>query len=389
MQNRIRYVYGTSFIFNLALGITAYVNSSFMEKFIAPEFVGVLYSIAAIITLLLLSELPKFLNRFGNKKSSCCFILLNMLCLLMLSFGSSRILVLGAFILYLISNSLIIFSVDIFFEHFSKKAAMGHTRGFFLTMLNLGWFLSPAIAVTILQNGFSLLYMTALSCVFMALVLIIFGLNTFKDIVYKKASIRETLAHIRAYRPLSSVITANFILQFFYAWMVIYSPLYLHQLGFDWSNIGIIFTVMLSSFVILQYPLGRFADRIASEKELLALGMFIAGASTIAIAFTTTRSIVVWALLFFMTRVGASMTEVMSEVHFFKEAKEAEPGVLSMFRNMVPLAYSIAPLIGTAILAFFNFQILFILLGALMLYGMHYAFRLENNTTLWKKSHIR
>ena len=171
----------------------------------------------------------------------------------------------------------------------------------------------------------------------------------------------------------------NLLLQFFYCWMVIYTPLYLHEyLHFGWEKIGIIFTFMLLPFVILDYPLGRLSDKMG-EKKMLITGFVIAIISTLLIPFIHQPILILFAVLLFCTRVGAATVEIMSESYFFKEITERDADVISFFRNTYPLAYVIGPLFAIPTLLLVpSFEYLFIVLAIIMLIGLWITLRLKD-----------
>src|SRR5574343_531078 len=100
----------------------------------------------------------------------------------------------------------------------------------------------------------------------------------------------------------------NFILQFFYAWMVVYTPIYLYEhMRFTWDSIGVIFTIMLAPFVIFGLPVGILIDKYHVKKRtLLYIGFVIISLATFMISFIESKDIALWALVLFLTRTGAS-----------------------------------------------------------------------------------
>jgi MFS family permease len=161
--------------------------------------------------------------------------------------------------------------------------------------------------------------------------------------------------------------------------MVIYTPIYLHEyLGFNWSQIGIIFTIMLLPFVLLSFPLGRYSDKIG-EKKMLTSGFFIIALFTLVIPLITEPTLWLWAGILFATRVGAATIEVMSESYFFKIVTEENAEAIGFFRNAIPLSYIIAPLVAIPILFFVpSFKYLFFVLGAILLTGFFISLRLKD-----------
>ena len=171
----------------------------------------------------------------------------------------------------------------------------------------------------------------------------------------------------------------NFLLQFFFTWMVIYTPIYLHQyIGFSWREIGIIFSIMLLPFVILEIPLGRLADTRYGEKEMLAIGFIVMAVSTGLVSFIPVKDMALWIVLLFLTRVGASTVEVMSETYFFKKIDPDKVHIMSAFRMLRPLSYTISPIAAMILLFFIPLQYLFIPLAFLLFYGVRYSLTLED-----------
>ena len=146
--------------------------------------------------------------------------------------------------------------------------------------------------------------------------LFILFLRDFKDPTYKEISVWKTIKLFMRNKHISKIYLINLILKFFYAWMIIYTPLYLHEyLGFAWNEIGIIFSIMLIPFVILDFPLGKLSDKIG-EKKMLLIGFCIISIATLVIPFIETKTLWLWALVLLLTRIGATTIETMSESYF-------------------------------------------------------------------------
>jgi MFS family permease len=361
------------------MALTSYINSSFLGTFINPKFVGLIYTITSLIAILALLEMPKILKRFGNYHTISFFLFINIISLFLLSTLNNKTFIILIFIIYLSTINLIIASIDIFVEDFSAKKATGNIRGIFLTVLNSAWVIAQLamgfFASKISYNG---LYAISFFFVIAVLLIIRFKLKKFEDPIYKKIPVKETILKILQNKHISKIYASNFLLQFFYVWMVIYTPIYLNQnMGFGWSKIGIIFTIMLLPFVILQLPLGRLSDKIG-EKKLLKLGFIIIIIATVSLAFINSKSILIWGIILFATRVGASIIEVMNESYFFKQITARDADIISFFRNASPTAYIIAPLIATPFLIFFPFNSIFIFLGLIMTLGLYSSFTLKD-----------
>jgi MFS family permease len=178
-----------------------------------------------------------------------------------------------------------------------------------------------------------------------------------------------------------AITIINFILNFFFAVMVIYTPIYLiNHIGFNWSELGVIFTIMLMPFVIFGFPTGLLIDKYkVSKRKILYVGFTIIILSTLSIAFISNTNIALWALVLFLTRMGASIIETTSEVYFFTHIKEEETYLLSIYRDMTPVAYLIAPLFATVVFMFVEFKYIYIILSVILASAFYYIKRLKHN----------
>jgi MFS family permease len=155
--------------------------------------------------------------------------------------------------------------------------------------------------------------------------------------------------------------------------------LYKH-LGLSWESLGIIFTIMLLPFVIFNILIGKLIDIYHVRKRLLiTIGIFTIGIFTIIMSLINTQNIFYWAFILFMTRVGAVMIETTSEIYFFTHVREEDAYLLSIFRDMSPMAYILAPLLASLFIIFFPFKYLFMALGIFTLVGLYYVIHLKHN----------
>ncbi len=357
-------------VFALTVALPTYIMSTFLATFAQDKTVGLLYTAGALLSFILITIIPRILTRFGNY--IVAFSLASTLAVLTLLFAFTHIpwIIFISFIFYSAFLNVMFFTQDVFIERFSSDARTGSIRGVFLTLTNIAFLISPFIAGSILTNGdywkiFSLTTVTVTGVIF----LLFTYLRNFKDPVYEQTELLETIKEVISRKDVLLIFIVNFLLRFFYAWMVIYSPLYLHNnIGLPWNEIGIIFTVMLVPFVLLAVPAGRLADKHWGEKELLFIGFLIAGASTIFIStMAPSATLVQWIIAFAITRIGASIIETMSESYFFKHVHSDDTHVIGLFRNTNSLAYIVGPTLASLTLFFLPFSSLFLVLGIFLI----------------------
>ena len=270
--------------------------------------------------------------------------------------------------------------MDIYVENISKNNALtGSVRATYLTMTNVTIIVAPSI-VALLLLGNKYLYVYAISC--LCIIPAYYYTKKFKAVVTRKVhhiNIKNTIAEYVKNRDLYNIFTAGFLLQLFYAYMVVYTPIYLNKyIGFSWPEIGVMFTIMLVPFVLFEMPVGELEDYKYGEKEFLTIGFVIMGLATIFMSFITLKVFWIWAVVLFITRIGASLVEVSTESYFWKLVHPDKTDVIGFFRINRPISFMVAPLLATLTFQFIPFQYIFIVVGSIMILGTKYSLSLND-----------
>ncbi len=379
-SNPLKVLYTASFFLSFGVALSSYINSSFLSTLIGQNKIGIVYAVASFVAIWGITMLPKIIRRYGAYSTTIAMCLICIASLLALSRDGGAPALLAVFIIYYAMVAMTFYSFDIFVENYSKDSSTGKTRGTYLAIGNLAWLLTPLIVGRLAEgNVYGGVYLICAICILPVVIVFASRFKRFEDPKYAEISFASAWRAMQKHKSLKNIFKLNFILQFFFSWMVIYTPLYLHQyIGFDWKTIGYIFTFMLLPFILIQIPAGRLADRKYGEREMLIVGLGIAGVATFCVAILGNAGAVVWAAVLFTTRVGAAMTESMSEIYFFKNIGPEDAGLLGLYRNMGPLAYIIAPLLATLFLSIFDIQYLFVFLSLFVLSGIFVAIKLKD-----------
>lgn len=368
----LRRIYTLSFFLSLSIALTAYVNSTFLSGIFNENFVGFFFSGASLLTIIFLEYIPFIIKRLGARKTTIFILIFSTIALLSLGVLENKFLTGLAFIVYILCNNLAIFCFDIFIEHYTKVENTGRSRGTYLTINNLGWLISPfASGVLITALGHRNLYALVAGIIMIILMLFSNFMKEYKDSNYNHRSPLKALSYIHEHPNLLRIISINFILQLFFSWMIIFTPVYLNQVvGFSFATIGSIFTIMLLPFVLLSLPLGRLADKNFGEKKLLGLGLIIMALATLLFGNYSGATPIVFALILFFSRVGAATVEIMCETYFFKNVGDEDPDIISLFRATAPLAFVVGPLLATLVLSFSSYPTLFYILAGIIVIGI-------------------
>jgi len=373
-------LYALIFVFALTSAIPAYVNSSFLKSLTNEQLVGVFYTMASILAFASLIFIPKILQKYGNYRVTLSLIFLYFLNFLGLAYVQNVFLVLFFFVITSSMATTIYFNLDMFLEHNSSDLVTGRIRSVYLTFLNLAWLGSPLLAGIIVgEYSYRMIYLVAALILIPAFFIVFSSFSDFKDPDYIVVNFLETLKNININKNIRNIWVSSFLLQLFYSWMVIYTPIYLNvYIGFSWGTIGILFSLMLIPFILIQIPAGYLADKMFGEKEILVAGFLIMGIYTAMMPFITSKNFIIWAVILFSTRIGAAMVEVMNDTYFFKNVSEKDSNQISLYRTSAPLAYIISPVIATVIIYFFPISNLFFILGLIMMFGVKYSLAIED-----------
>lgn len=376
--NRIT-IYLSGFLFSIPIALMLYINSSFLSSYMSEKLVGITYALGSILSIFALLVSPQIFRKIGGYKFLLLVIFLDVLSILFLTLSLNLWVIILAFVFGFAFNTLIFFSLDELLKIFSEDSQIGRIRGIYLTVCHIALIASQFLSGTILGYfsfreiyGFAFLVMS---------VFFIFSLFKLKNIPDPKYDNLRTLQFIKEFfknKNLSRAYVMSFLIQFFYCWMIIYTPIYLHNhIGFAWDKIGIIFAIMLIPFIFIPFNMGKYGDRVG-ERKLLIYGFFIIALATLSLFLIKSQTVWIWALLLFMTRVGASTIEVMSDAYFFKHIKPESEEFIGVFRSALPLAFVVGPLFATMIFIFIpSFKFIYIILGGIMLSGIYVSSKIE------------
>lgn len=103
---------------------------------------------------------------------------------------------------------------------------------------------------------------------------------------------------------------------------------------------------------------------------MMGLGFMTLAISTAWISFVTVPSVLMWSVIMFVTRVGASLVEVTTESYFFKQTRSSDAQIISFFRITRPLAYAVGATIASLALLYLPFNLLFVVMAFLMIPAM-------------------
>jgi MFS family permease len=373
-------IYLIVFLFTLHLTPATYIESSFLRQFVGDDKIGLVFSLAAILTILAFVLVNRFLTRFGSYKVFFYLVAIEILTFVALAFPLHPAILISAFVIGFMLRSIAFFILDIFLESISKNSTTGETRGYYLTSINIAFFLGPMISSFVLNDHeYHKIFILSAFLEIPVLFFVIKYLKDFKDPIYSKSNFLKQFVKVRENRDVYYTILSDFLLKFFYVWMIIYTPIYLTiEKNFSLSETTLIISLGLLPFLLLQGQLGKIADKKLGEKEILIFGFLIMSITTMSFSFVNSTNLILWVLIVFATRIGAAMVESMTETHLFKRIDASNLNIISIFRIARPLAYLVASIIGSILLTMMNLHYVFLILGVIMLLGIHFAIQIKD-----------
>jgi MFS family permease len=366
-----------NFLFFFFLAAVSYVNSSFLGRFLSPSAVSIAFAVQAALTIAALWAMPGVVAKVGARTLIVFLAPVTALGAIFLGLSHSALGALPFFFIQGVGIYCLMYLLDLYLESVTDDESItGNVRGIFLTSGNLAIFLSPfAITILVIGTMYAPLYAFAGAALIPALLLAMTSLKRLTSVTPREHSFKKAWSELWCCKPsILRAMGAYLLLWIFYSWVVIYAPLFLIEVGgYSWQAVGLVTAFALLPFLLLEIPLGIIADRWLGEKEIMAGGFLIIGISTALLSVVPLSMAILWAFVFFFTRVGAAMIEISSETHFFKQVNADDAALVSLFRMTRSFGFLVGPVIALLLLPFTGLQYLFGAFGIILLLGIPLA----------------
>ncbi|MDP3957702.1 MAG: MFS transporter [bacterium] len=378
-RKKVQLVMEVAFVLGFLDAFLIYILSSYFSRLIGSDNVGIFYLVAYSGVLASLFYLQPLIRIIGKARALYLFLGLTIFASVFLTRMDISWMAVGLVLLFIITTNVIWVVLDILLEGFSKDRLSGRIRGLHLTILNAGLLAAPFLSTLALERfGYEGIFFILVVGYIIVFLITLIGFRSDNVVFQQRLRLRQTLRKMLLDKNLSRIYFISFAMEFFYAMMIVYMPLYLLSIGFSWHTIGIIFTFMLIPFVILQYPLGILADRRFGEKELLFGSIFIVFVATSIIGFLDTQSLWIWGSVLFFSRVGIAGIEVLRDSYFYKQIDGDGMDVIAFFRTTRPLANIVGAVLSALIFIIFPLKSIFFMVALVLFASLFTAFRLED-----------
>lgn len=383
IKNKLLVVtYVLTILYALHYGIPLYATSSYLHQYFNSSWVSILYMLGSFAALFGSMYIAQYMRRFHTYGFTFALVIAEIVTVI--AFGITKIpsLIAVFFIIHFLLQTLLYVCLNVFIESFSKHAETGSIRGLFLTLLNIGILISPIIGGAILAlSSFSILYIVASLILIPFLILVKIYLYHVREPAYERVNMFQALRTAWKNKNIRAALIAEFVVQCFYAVMIIYSPIYLATLGISLTvYLGIILPFALIPLVVLPYELGYLADKKWGEKELMIGGLLILAVTVFLCVVVRSPNPTVWVLIFLASRVGAACVETMAFAYYFKKVGPEDASLTAVFTNTLAVATITVGAVGAIIgpLLVSRPQLMFVILGCGILWSVTYVLPMKD-----------
>ena len=381
-MGKVNVLSGVALLAGLSESFFLYIMSTYLAESFGRENIGIFYVLSYVAILLILLNLHKIIKKIGKSDFLFSALFFKILSIGVLLFVSPGPLGIVATIAYIIFLNLQWVGLDMILESYSSDKMSGRIRGRFLTALNVGILLGPFLSTVILSKyNYYGIFLTLFILNIIIFLVEIFNIEKVNHRFKGHSGVMYLLRKVLKRSDILKIFYISFTLDFFYALTVIYVPIRLISLGVSWKDIGIILTIMLIPFALIQYPAGMLADKKFGEKEMLSGAIFLMGCASLAMYFISSKEIFVWASVLFLSRVGAALIEILRDSYFYKRIDAHDVDLINIFRSSGSVAYILAASVSAIMLLVFPLKAVFVLVALVVFSALIPALRLEDNSS--------
>jgi len=369
-------LYFLGLLLAVSSALPAYLQSNFLNDFVSLRSLGYFFIIANFLTLFCIFYFPRLIKKLSNFFLTKVVLIVHAVSLLGMVIANSPLSALLATVLFTIATNLLWINMDVLIETFSSNSSTGRTRTIYFTFINIGWILSPSLSGYLISLGnYQLSFLVAAFLTIPVFLIFMYQGRRLKDkVIFSTEKLSTVIKRTWTNKNLRGIFFIALLLQLFFSTAVVYVPIYLFQtMGIGWADLGLMFSIMLIPFLLIEIPAGIIADKYIGEKEILYLGFFILAVSLFLFFYLKTDAFWIWTAALFLSRIGAALIEAMRETYFFKIIDAKDVGYINIFRATAPLGYILGSGLAILILAFMPLNYFFLVVAIISLSGLGFA----------------
>ncbi len=333
----------------------------FFNEGLASSAVGIYAAIIAVFSMFVGFFSTQILRWFT--KAKLLYIVLSLLgaCYCMMSFSVKP----GTFItldfVAQFAYTMLTVLLPLFISDFSKGIGMEKLNARYLLWVNIGAFVAPVFAMTVVSffGGNYRMPLLAAGMVYFSGLLFFkhFGIMQ-QDKIVKRVNMRKTFRALRITamqffkrEGMLRAYTVNFGYYALRAMRLLYVPIVVIENGFSSETLGIVLSLGILPYIIIESFIGRLIKRFGVKVWLTVGFMSFAVFS----AFATFISGYALLAIFVLWQISGACMEACHDLLFFNSMpKEQQSRFYGVFRTSVNFPSVIAPIFGGICIAIFN-----------------------------------
>ncbi len=356
-----------AFLVSFTFFSTSPVFPIFAEKISgSPENVGLIASVFGASAVIINLLIARFFERYGVLKNLRLGLLLYVFVFASYLFVSSPVVLVALQIVLASAVCFTLTSLSILVNSSSKKENLGGSEGEYFTSINSGILLGmPLGGVLAMSYGYSAVFLFA-AVAFLA-IFFLTGRLGIKD-NQKHKHISNIFYEVKRFfkdAQLRRAYVSNIGLYFWFSAMILYIPIILKSLGLNFGQIGFVFAAVLTPYLLLEYIVGKLAEKEGSAKFISA-GFFAIALASLLI-YANYGAVYSMSLFFFLSFMGAAAIEPLNEMRLDQLSNKGNiVENMAIFKTSLRLAYFLGPLSAAALIGFFGIKEMFLVLAVVM-----------------------
>lgn len=375
-----------AFLVSMTAAITSPVFPVFAEKISGrPELVGIIASVYGLSAIFINIYIARFFEKDGVLKNLRIGLLLFSLVFASYILISSPLALAAAQIILAAAVCFGWTALSILVKNSSNRQNLGESEGEYFTFVNFGVLVGVLLGGAIaMSSSYNAVFLYA-ALIFLATYFLSKSMGIKDGLLPHNDNAKiDMLQEAKRFfkdRKLRAAYIANVGLYIWTSASLLYIPIIMKSLGFDFQKIGIILAVMIAPYLMLEYPVGKLAEKHGSS-AFISAGFFAIALASVLI-YLNFGAILSMIFFFFLSFMGAAAIEPLNEMNLNAHSnKKRIFENMAIFKTSLRLAYFLGPLFAGLFISLFGIKGMFLAFAVIMA-GFWWAVS-EKKDPYWK-----
>jgi|GEM_PF-2036434 len=356
-----------AFLVSFTVSLSSPIFPLFAEKIAgSPEKVGLIASVFGLSAIFINLYIMRFFENIGAIKSLRTGLLIFSIVFASYYFIHSPLALAISQIVFAAAVCFTWTALSILVNNCSTRKNLGDSEGEYFTFTNLGVLIGVvaggAIAASFTYN--SVFFSSA--AIFLCISCLAGNIGLKSEKVHKSIkSIRVEAKRFFSDTKLKRTYLLNVGLYFWVSIAFLYLPIIMKSMGLSFRSIGMAFASIIIPYLLLEYPVGKLAQKEGSKKYL-SLGFFAIAIASFLI-YANYGEIYSTVFFFFVASMGSAMIEPLNEMDLNARSRNGKIiENMAIFKTSLRVAYFVGPLTAAALISVFGMREMFLVLGFVM-----------------------